>query len=128
VAGAALRSQARHPGAFHGSTTGLSTGGGLLLLHQDGLWLVLDNWLSELEPDDFTALLPLLWRAFSGCQAPERRKMGEKVRRLHSMSPAGTGARTPGSLAPAAGDINRERADLVLPVLAKILGVKLDGN
>ena len=105
---------------------GVLRGSGLLLLHQDGLWLALDNWLSELAPDDFTALLPLLRRAFSGFQAPERRKMGEKVKRLRSIYPA----RTPGRLAPAAdhSDINQERADLVLPVLAKILGVKLDGN
>jgi hypothetical protein len=109
---------------------GVLRGSGLLLLHQDGLWLALDNWLSELAPDDFTALLPLLRRAFSGFQAPERRKMGEKVKRLRSTALAGTGTRTPGGLAPVAihSDINQERADLVLPVLAKILGVKLDGN
>src|SRR5260370_25347218 len=109
---------------------GVLHGSGLLLLHQDGLWLALDNWLGELAPDDFTALLPLLRRAFSGFQAPERRKMGEKVKRLRSMSPAGTGARMPGGLTSTAShsDINHERANLVLPVLAKILGVKLDGN
>jgi len=109
---------------------GVLRGSGLLLLHQDGLWLALDNWLGELAPDDFTALLPLLRRAFSGFQAPERRKMGEKVKRLRSLSPAGTGARMPGELTPAAShsNINQERANLVLPVLAKILGVKLDGN
>src|SRR5216683_601719 len=109
---------------------GVLRGSGLLLLHQDGLWLALDKWLSELVPDDFTALLPLLRRAFSSFQAPERRKMGEKVKRLHSMSPAGTGARMPGGLTSTASQsgINQERADLVLPVLAKILGVKLDGN
>src|SRR6266487_2194792 len=109
---------------------GVLRGSGLLLLHQDGLWLALDNWLSELAPDDFTALLPLLRRAFSGFQAPERRKMGEKVKRLRSTSPAGTGARASGGLAPTAShtDINQERANLVLPVLAKILGVKFDGN
>lgn len=56
--------------------------------------------------------------------------MGEKVKRLRSMSPAGTGARMPGglTLADSHTDIDQERADLVLPVLAKILGVKLDGN
>jgi hypothetical protein len=64
-------------------------------------------------------MLPLLRRAFSGFQAPERRKMGEKVRHLGM-------DRGPGETStPNGGDVDRERADLVLPVLAQILGVSL---
>lgn len=33
-----------------------SGGSGLQLLHQDGLWLALDNWLSDLTEDVFVAL------------------------------------------------------------------------
>jgi hypothetical protein len=95
---------------------GVLQGGGLALLHQDGLWQALDGWLSELAPEEFIALLPLLRRSFSGFQPPERRQMGEKVKKL----------RMPGGQAHTGGDgmtqINRERADLVLPVLAQILG------
>jgi Family of unknown function (DUF5682) len=101
---------------------GVLRGSGLQLLHQDGLWLALDSWLSELAGDVFITLLPLLRRAFSGFHAPERQKMGEKVKYLRSKPQAGT--HTTGK----PGTLNQERADLVLPILAQILGVKLDGN
>ncbi len=101
---------------------GVLRGSGLVLLQQDGLWLALDRWLSELEGGVFVEMLPLVRRAFSGFQPPERRSMGEKVARLHASS---------GGPRPIAGDdgaagIDRERADLVLPVLASILGVRLN--
>jgi len=53
----------------------------MLCLHQDGLWGP-ERWLSNLNSDVFEALLPILRRAFSGFQSPERRKMGEKVKHL----------------------------------------------
>ena len=101
---------------------GVLRGSGLQLLHQDGLWLALDNWLSELAADVFITLLPLLRRAFSGFYVPERQKMGEKVKYLRSKPQAGT--HTTGK----PGTLNQERADLVLPILAQILGVTLDGK
>jgi len=101
---------------------GVLRGSGLQLLHQDGLWLALDNWLSELAADVFIKLLPLLRRAFSGFYVPERQKMGEKVKYLRSKPQAGT--HTTGK----PGTLNQERADLVLPILAQILGVTLDGK
>lgn len=98
---------------------GLLQGSGLVMLHHEGLWLALDRWLAGLSPEAFTELLPLVRRAFAGFQPPERRAMGEKVRRL------GGGA----SAAPAAAAVEgpplvRERAQRVLPVLARVLGVK----
>lgn len=101
---------------------GVLRGSGLQLLHQDGLWLALDNWLSDLAEDVFVALLPLLRRAFSGFHAPERQKMGEKVKHLRSKSQAGIHNTAEQSI------LCQERADLVLPILAHILGVKSDGN
>lgn len=103
---------------------GVLRGSGLLLLHQDDLWLALDAWLRELSPEVFVAQLPLLRRAFSEFQPPERRAMGEKVKRLRG--PDGTVAAT----GPDADrlDLNEERARAVLPVLAHILGVTYDGN
>ena len=53
-----------------------------MLLHQDGLWRGAGPWLSGLDPETFTAMLPLVRRAFSGFQPPERRAMGEKVKKL----------------------------------------------
>lgn len=103
---------------------GVLRGSGLQLLHQDGLWLALDNWLSELPEDVFVTLLPLLRRAFSSFQSPERQKMGEKVKHLHPQ--AGQGTTAPKHRK--ADDLNSERANSVLPVLAHILGVTFDGN
>jgi hypothetical protein len=100
---------------------GVLQGSGFLLLNQDGLWRALDQWISELGPESFVELLPLLRRAFSGFSGPERRSMGEKVRQLHSAPGASASSST-------TAEIDTERADSVLPVLAQILGVKLNGN
>jgi hypothetical protein len=104
---------------------GVTRGSGLLLLQQDGLWSALDGWLCELAPDTFVELLPLLRRAFAQFQPPERRTMGEKVKRLRR---DGYGLATGGPDDPTAMDgIDRGRADRVLPVLAHVLGVERDG-
>jgi hypothetical protein len=100
---------------------GLLQGGALLLLHQDGIWLALDRWLRTLDAGTFTAVLPLLRRAFSSFQPPERRAMGEKVKRL---SRDGTALSTEhGDTSTTGPALNHERAAPVLPVLAQILGV-----
>jgi hypothetical protein len=98
---------------------GVLRGSGLLLLHLDGIWRVLDAWMSELSADAFTGVLPLLRRAFADFPAPERRTMGEKVVRLRGQSRALD--------APAAKEsgVDPGRAALVLPVLARILGASL---
>ena len=59
---------------------GFLQGSGLLLLHDDSIWQVLDEWITGLKDDAFTALLPLLRRTFSNFPAAERRRMGERVR------------------------------------------------
>lgn len=100
---------------------GVLQGSGQLLLNQDGLWKALDRWLSELGPESFVELLPLLRRAFSGFSGPERRSMGEKVRHLHS-TPGTGGFRA------VEAEIDHQRAGGVLPVLAQILGVNPNGN
>ncbi|HEY0753299.1 MAG TPA: DUF5682 family protein [Ktedonobacteraceae bacterium] len=100
---------------------GVLHGSGQLMLAQDGLWQTLDQWLSTLRPESFVELLPLLRRAFSDFSAPERRMMGEKARHLHHAPDAG-------SFASADIELDQQRAAKVLPVLAQILGVKLNGN
>jgi hypothetical protein len=95
---------------------GFLKGSGLLLLHDDKLWQVLDSWVTQLNGDTFIALLPLLRRTFSSFSAPERRQMGERVKR--------------GELRPANGvearDFDQRRAETVLPIIAQLLGVKSD--
>jgi hypothetical protein len=60
----------------------LLRGPGLVLLHQDGLWLALDSWLQTLDAKAFNETVPLPRRAFSLFGTPERRTMGEKIKRL----------------------------------------------
>ena len=92
---------------------GFLKGSGLLLLHDDRLWQVLDSWVTQLNSDTFTALLPLLRRTFSTFSAPERRQMGERVKRGDSRLAAGVEER----------EFDERRAETVLPIIAQLLGV-----
>ena len=96
---------------------GVLRGSGMLLLYQDAIWLTLNRWLCDMDADGFVAVLPLLRRAFSGFQAPERRSMGEKARVLgYGDTPRAAGT------VPDGPPLDKERAALVLPVLGRILG------
>jgi Family of unknown function (DUF5682) len=90
------------------------TGSGLVLLHDDTLWGVLENWLMSLTEEHFIAVLPLLRRTFSSFPAPERRSMGEKAK--HGETRVIKSTQELG--------INETRAALVLPLIAKILGIE----
>lgn len=103
--------------------TGLLKGSGMLLLHQDDVWAVFDRWLSDLTPDVFVEMLPLLRRAFADFSPSERRQMGEKVKHLDGSR---RDKAKPRSVDMAT--INLERARQALPILAHILGVPHDGH
>jgi hypothetical protein len=95
---------------------GFLKGSGLLLLHDDKLWQVLDSWVTQLNGDTFIASLPLLRRTFSSFSAPERRQMGERVKRGELQLANGVEAR----------NFDQRRAETVLPIIAQLLGVKSD--
>jgi hypothetical protein len=97
---------------------GVLSGGGVGMLHQNDLWRALDHWLIDLQPDVFVALLPLIRRAFAAFQKPELRRMGEKIKHLYDV----TGQT---QVVSNTSDLQQQRADQVLPVLAQILGVNL---
>ncbi len=97
---------------------GLLHGSALLLLHNDGVWSALDEWLTSLGDDAFVEMLPLVRRAFASFGAAERRQMGEKVKSLRTGGPRTESKAAPGHLDPA-------RAALVYPILSQILGVEL---
>lgn len=61
---------------------GFASGGGLLLIHDEKLLSLLDDWLGALASDDFVNLLPLLRRTFGSFPTGERRQIGDKVARL----------------------------------------------
>ena len=90
---------------------------GILLLHGESLWRVLDDWVTALPTDHFTAALPLLRRTFSTFQTAERRQMGSRVASGTSRSVAPT---------PAPDEFDEARANKALRLLAQLLGLKTD--
>lgn len=94
---------------------GFLRGSGLVLIHDEALWGIVDEWVCSLAGDHFTEILPLLRRTFSTFPSPERRQMGERV---------SGGAQKPKKTAAAAGQVDSARGDLVLPVVAQILGME----
>ena len=105
---------------------GVVRGGGRVLLTQDGLWRALDAWLAGLSVDVFVALLPLLRRAFADFSPHDLREMGRKVARLRAAGQAADSPNGDEENLPAA--VNYQRAEQVLPVLARILGVGVPGG
>ncbi len=95
---------------------GVLRGSGQALLHMDSLWRALDGWIAALGPEAFVEILPLVRRAFSDFQSPERRMMGEKAAKMHQ-------APTTRAADPDARPLDHERAAQVLPVLRQILGL-----
>jgi hypothetical protein len=88
---------------------GFLSGGGLLLVHDHRLLGLLDDWLAQLTPDDFTQVLPLLRRTFAGFAVPERRAIGERVR-------------SPGRGRPPGRDLDARRASAAEATVLEILG------
>ena len=87
---------------------------GTLLVHDENLWSVLDGWLTELSPDAFAAVLPLLRRTVATFSPPERRRLGERAQ---------SGASAIISKASDRGAFDEERATAVLPTIARYLGI-----
>jgi hypothetical protein len=93
---------------------GFLAGSGQLLLHDDALWRLIDDWLVHLREETFVALLPLLRRAFSAFTSPERRQLGERARR------PGAGA---GPAAHDDAEFDDARAEVGLRTVMTLLGV-----
>ncbi|MCA2215913.1 DUF5682 family protein [Jidongwangia harbinensis] len=90
---------------------GFLSGGGLLLVHDDELLELLDDWLADIADDVFGDVLPLLRRTFGAFASGERRAIGERV--------AGDrGARRSAD----ATTLDHVRAATVLPTLGALLG------
>jgi hypothetical protein len=88
---------------------GFLGGSALLLLHDPALLGVLDGWLESLEAAAFEDVLPALRRTFSSLEAPERRRLGARLRS--------------GAPDEQADDLDPERARAGLAVAAWLLGL-----
>jgi hypothetical protein len=60
---------------------GFLAGGGMLLVHDERLLALLDEWLAGVPAEAFTDVLPLLRRTFADFEPGVRRSVGELVRR-----------------------------------------------
>jgi Family of unknown function (DUF5682) len=92
---------------------GFLKGSGLLLIHSEGIWEVLDSWVSGLSADAFLAILPLLRRTFAEFSSSERQQMGERV----SKGPS------PKIVMVAEENFDVDRAQAALPAIALLLGL-----
>jgi hypothetical protein len=92
---------------------GFLKGSGLLLIHSEGIWEVLDSWVTTLSTDAFLAILPLLRRTFAEFTPSERQQMGERVAQEPSSKVAIV----------VTNDFDVERAQAALPAIALLLGL-----
>ncbi|MFF8591300.1 DUF5682 family protein [Streptomyces sp. NPDC015220] len=106
---------------------GGSGGGGMLLVHDERLLGLVDTWLTGVPAGAFTDVLPLLRRTFSAYEPGVRRTLGELVRRGSGRGGGVAGAGAAG-VPGFAADLDRERADAVLPVLRLLLGLDEAGT
>ena len=108
-------SKAASPEAAAAWIEGLLKDSGALLIHEDSLWKVLDDWLGGLSEEEFVQILPLLRRTFSTFTFPERRLLGEKAKKGEVSLPL---RETP------QGEFDLAAAEAVLPLLEKLLGLQ----
>lgn len=90
---------------------------GTILLLDDRLWNLVNNWVCAQEGEAFVETLPILRRTFSEFTPAERRKLGEKARNMgSSASRLATGTENI--------RLNREEAKRVIPVIRQLLGLE----
>ena len=90
---------------------GFLMGNDLLLLHDQTLWQMLDEWVAKLAPEHFVNVLPLLRRSFANFGKNTRTQIIERVR--HAPAAAQTVPEAPPAF-------DAQRADAVLPLLTKL--------
>ena len=95
---------------------GFLRGSGLILLHNEELWQILNAWVCSVKGEIFPQLLPLLRPTFSTFSAPERSQIGALARRA-------AGGRS--TLSSTADTVDEDRARKVLPLVAQILGLEI---
>jgi hypothetical protein len=96
----------------------LSTSG-MVLVYDDVLFRILDEWVAGLSTEHFTQVLPLVRRTFSTFPPMERRQIGEKAQR----SQRGGSSSSATLSQPAQWD--QERANKLVPVLRQIFNLNV---
>ena len=83
----------------------------MLLLHDQELLRIIDDWVTAVDETTFEDLLPLLRRTFSRFEAAERRRLGTRLRN-RSEAPVEDVV-----------DLDRQRAAPVVRRVAELLGL-----
>ncbi len=96
---------------------GFLRGSGVLLIHDEQLFDVVDSWVQHLSEDVFVTILPLLRRTFSTFAPAERRQLGERV--VRNRSGRKRGAAGVGGLE----NLDLSRAERVISVVLQLLGI-----
>lgn len=96
---------------------GFLNDGGTILVHDNALFSLVDQWVIGLSADHFIQILPLVRRTFATFPAPARRQIGERVKRE-------AGNESLAGLAASAEDWDRVRAEALIPTLKLILGIE----
>lgn len=87
----------------------------MVLLHDQQLWRLVDDWLCSLGEEHFMHILPLVRRTFAAFSASERRDLGQRVRQGRQQDAAAPASATP--------QWDPDLAALPVPFLQTILGV-----
>ena len=88
----------------------------MVLLHDQQLWQLVNDWLCGLSEAHFTHILPLVRRTFAAFSASERRDLGQRARQASGTAAAAASAN-------AAPLWDEALAALPVPFLRTILGV-----
>ncbi|WP_207420354.1 DUF5682 family protein [Desertivirga brevis] len=85
-----------------------------ILILDDDIWNITNNWLASLDQEVFLQVVPLLRRTFAVYNSVEKSRIAQRVKY----------SKEGGEKREAAVTINKERASRVLPILGTILGIK----
>ncbi|WP_293306452.1 DUF5682 family protein [Pedobacter sp. UBA5917] len=83
-----------------------------VLIFDHEIWDILNNWLSGISAEVFIEVVPLLRRTFAAYNPSEKNSIAQKVKQAPSS----------GKKAVQTEELDVERAEMVLPIIEKILG------
>lgn len=94
---------------------GFLKGSGSILLVDQDLWFLVNQWVDQLDAQTFMQVLPLLRRTFANFTSPERRRLGEKIK---------TGGASSGIRVLQDVSIDAERGKKGISIVLQLLGHK----
>jgi hypothetical protein len=92
---------------------GFLKGSGTILLFDENLWQILNNWIAQLDDNTFIDTLPLLRRTFANYTPSEKNKLGLKAK---------NGTTNTNIISIKQQDFDSEKAQLGVPIVMQMLG------